>query len=145
MKKQVIILMSVFAILMSACIYSDLGVYNAEPIAGDPPTISVTTNLDTLTNPTVVDSLEVIYEIGIENGELYFVDALVKDIPVHESDTTHGSFWIYSNVLTEPGPDTLYLNIYYSTNSNSLADIIDFESALLELKYPIWIDKGGTK
>lgn len=137
--------MAGFVVLISACIYSDLSVYSVSPIAGDPPAISVTTSLDTLTDPTVIDSLEVIYNIEIENGKVYFVDALVEDIPVHESDTPHGSFWIYSNIPVEPGADTLYLNIYHSTNSNSLADIVEFEVALLGLKYPITIERGGVK
>jgi len=120
-----------------ACTYSEDDIYRVDPLPGDPPVVLATTNLDTINDLIAADSLEVAYEISIQNGELYFLDAWVGNNVVHESDTTSGSFWIYSLDAEIPGIDTLRLMIYYSSNTNSLADLFGIEALNLELKYAI--------
>ena len=129
-----------FIAFISACLYSEKGIYEFEPIPDDPPVISVTCNLDTIDNPTVIDSLEVIYELVIQNGDLYYVDALVGNLPVYDSDTSKGSFWLYPNHVQVPGVDTLYIDVYYSSNTNSLGDISGAEALDVNLKYAIYFN-----
>ena len=116
---------------LPACYYSDPEFYEVEPVPGDPPLISVSTNLDTLNNPPVNDSLEVIYQVEISGGELYYVYADVVHTTIFESDSTYGSFWINPLLANSSGVDTLYMEFYYSSNSNSLADKAGYE-ALVE-------------
>jgi len=123
--------------LLSACFYTDTEIYSVDPVADDPPEVSVVTNLDTLDNPKVNDSLEVIYEASIVDGELYFVDAVVSDQTIHFSDTTHGSFWIYPYQSEKTELDTLYMDFYYSSNTNTLADVTGYEALTTSLKYAI--------
>ncbi|TFH24031.1 MAG: hypothetical protein E4H10_11225 [Bacteroidia bacterium] len=138
MRKTILVLVSFTTLsLLSACYFTDSEWYKADPVADDPPEVSVITNLDTLYNPRVNDSLQVIYELSIVNGELYFMEAMVSDLTVHSSDSTYGSFWIYPSQSNETDLDTLYLDFYYSSNTNTLADIIGFEASITILKYVI--------
>jgi hypothetical protein len=123
--------------LIQGCMYTDYGHYYVEPIADDPPIIVARTNLDTLSNPVVEDSLEVIYDIDIQNGELYYLDAQVIDRRVYDSDSTEGSFWLYPNDVQMPGIDTLKMIIIYSSNTNTLGDVLGVEALELHLKYAI--------
>lgn len=125
------------AALIHGCMYSDYGHHFVEPVAGDPPVLSVATNLDTVINPEVIDSLEVIYEIDIQDGKLYYLDALVGNFLVYDSDTTRGSFWLYPDDVEIPGIDTLKLNMYYSSNTNSLGDLLGVEYLNTSLNYAI--------
>jgi hypothetical protein len=136
--KQLISIFSLgLLLLLPACFYTDSELYKVEPVAGDPPVFSVTTNLDTLYNPLVNDSLEVIYRVDIEGGELYYVYGVIAETQVFESDSIYGSFWINHGVAEEPGVDTLYLDFYYSSNSNSLADIVKYEALLTTLNLAV--------
>jgi len=135
--RRLILLLIGSICMLSACTYSDFGSHLVEPIADDPPVIAATTNLDTLINPEVSDSLLVIYDIAIQNGELYYLDASVSNFQVYDSDTAQGSFWLYPDDAQLPGIDTLKLAIYYSSNSNSLADVLGIEALNLSLKYAI--------
>jgi hypothetical protein len=123
--------------MFNACTYSDDGVYKVDPVADEPPIVVASTNLDSIEFPVVNDSLEVFYDISIQNGELYILDVLVGKEPVYESDTTRGSFWIYFYDAKQPGIDTLRMNFYYSSNTNSLADVLGVEARDLGLKYAI--------
>jgi len=128
------------ALLLSglpACFYSDANTYYVEPVPGDSPLVSVTSNLDTLYNPPVNDSLEVNYQVEVENGEFYYIYADIVNTPVFESDSSSGSFWINSMLADSSGIDTLYMEIYYSSNSNSLADKVGYEALSDILKYAI--------
>ncbi len=136
-KERHIHILAGFLMLCNACIYTDNEIFYVEPIPDAPPVIDVSTNLDTISDPTVEDSLLVVYDISIQNGELYFVDAWLPGRSVYESDTTHGSFWLYPHDALTPGIDTLYLDIYYSSNTNSLADIAGYEALEVNLKYGI--------
>jgi hypothetical protein len=123
--------------LLSACHYSDSEWYNVEPLGDDPPVVSVASNLDTLYQPRVNDSLQVIYEVSIINGELYFMEAVLSDQIVHTSDTTDGSFWIYPSQSSETGLVNLNMDFYYSSNTNSLADIVGYEARTISMQYAI--------
>lgn len=142
MKRIIIIVLVLFVILLDACVYSESGIYYTEPIPGDPPSFSVTTNLDTIPEPSVADSLEVIYDAEIANGEFYQVEAYILDELVFNSDTTDGSFLIYTTDVEVPGVDTLSIYFFYSTNSNSLADIFDLEYNYTQLDYAINFEEG---
>ncbi len=130
---------------LPACSYTDSEMYEVEPVPGDPPILSVSTNLDTLHNPPVNDSLEVIYQAVVEGGEFYYVYADVVNTSIFESDSSYGSFWIDSVLADSSGVDTLYMEFYYSSNTNSLADKVNYEARTEILKYAIDFNPGGTK
>jgi hypothetical protein len=138
MRKYIPILFA--ALLMAglpACFYSDSEMYYVEPIPGDPPVRLVSTNLDTLYNPQVNDSLEVIYQVEVSGGEFYYVYADVASSTVFESDSTYGSFWITPDMADSSAVDTLYMEFYYSSNTNSMADKLRYEALLDYLKIAI--------
>jgi hypothetical protein len=145
MKNRISILIALGIVcLISGCIYSDDGIYRVDPVADDPPLVLASTNLDSIENPVVIDSLEVVYDISIQNGELYILDVTLGNESLYQSDTTYGSFWIYAHDSELPGIDTLRMNIYYSSNTNSLGDLLGFEARELNLKYAIDF-KGNIK
>jgi hypothetical protein len=119
--------------------------YNVEPIADDPPLISVSTNLDTLQNPPVNDSLEVDYLVEISGGEFYYAYADVAGSTIFESDSTRGTFWITSLMADSSGVDTLYMEFYYSTNTNSLADKFGYEASVEYLNFAVDFNLGGAR
>jgi hypothetical protein len=138
MRMNICILLSLLLIsLIPACFYVDSEIYEVEPIPGDPPVISVTTNLDSLVDPPVNDSLEVIYDVEIEGGDLYYVYAGIDGNFVYESDSTHGAFWINPDHAALPVVDTLIMDFYYSSNSNSLADLVGYEALIKTLKIAV--------
>jgi hypothetical protein len=131
------VILAILLALLPSCFYSDSELYRVEPIPGDPPAFSASTNLDTLYHPAVDDSLQVTYQVKIEGGELYYVYAVIANTAVYDSDSTQGEFWIYPELAVDSGLDTLYLDMYYSTNSNSLADKVGFEAKLETLKIAV--------
>lgn len=140
-----ILLAALFISVLPSCFYSDSELYKVEPVPGDPPVISVSTNLDTLINPAVNDSLEVVYNVEIEGGELYYINAVVAGTQVFESDSINGSFWIPHNAGVIPSVDTLYMDFYYSSNTNSLADITGYEARILDLKFAVFFNLLDTE
>ena len=130
---------------LPACFYTDSEMYNVEPVPGDPPVRSVVTNLDTLHNPQVNDSLEVIYQVEVSGGEFYYVYADVASSTVFESDSTYGSFWITSDMADSLGVDTLNMEFLYSSNSNSMADKLGYEALFDYLKIAIDFNLLGAK
>jgi hypothetical protein len=124
-------------LLLPSCFFTDSEVYQVEPVPGDPPVISVVTNLDTLVNPAVNDSLELIYNVEIEGGDLYYVNAVISGAQIFESDSIYGSFWITSLMSAVTGVDTLYIDYYYSSNSNTLADIVGYEARIKQVKIAV--------
>ena len=138
-----------FAILilasLPACFYDDSDMYFVEPVPGDPPLISLSTSLDTLVNPTVSDSLEVAYLVEVSNGEFYYMYAYLAGSTVYESDSTQGTFWITSFMADSSGIDSLYMDFYFSTNSNSLADQLGYEAVVESLSYAIDFSMGGSR
>ena len=145
MKKQVIIFLAGIVAMIGACTYSESGIYHVDPVPGEVPIISVSTNLDTIDNVIVTDSLEVAYNVEIENGDFYLVEAYLANQLAYYSDTTHGAFWISWELVGEPGIDTLSFYFLYSTNSNSLAEIVGVEYNLIQLDYEINFDPGGER
>ena len=146
MRKFIPILFSVLLLAgLPACFYTDSEMYNVEPVPVDPPVRSVVTNLDTLHNPQVNDSLEVIYQVEVSGGEFYYVYADVASSTVFESDSTYGSFWITPDMADSLGVDTLYMEFYYSTNSNSMADKLGYEALLDYLNIAIDFNLQGAK
>ena len=138
MKRNIYIL--VIAILLAlpySCFYSDSELYRVNPIPGDHPVCSISTNLDTLYHPAVNDSLLLSYQVEIEGGEFYYIYAVITNTLVYDSDSTRGTFWIYPELTTDSGVDTLYLDLYYSTNSNSLADKVGYEAILKTVKIAV--------
>lgn len=119
--------------------------YFVEPLPDDPPLISVSTNLDTLTNPPVNDSLKVEYLVEITGGKLYYVYAEVAQSMVFESDSIHGLFWITRYMADSAGIHTLHMNFYYSTNSNSLADKFGYEAQILYRDFELDFNAGASK
>ena len=130
---------------LRGCYYSDTDMFYVEPIPDDPPILTISTNLDTLHDPPVNDSLEVNYLVDISGGEFYYVYADVAGSTVFESDSTEGSFWITSSMAGSSGIDTLYMEFYYSTNSNSLADMFGYEALAEYLNFALDFNLGGAK
>jgi len=146
MRKAILVLISfTVLVLLSACSFTDTEFYRADPVADDPPVVSVLTNLDTLFNPKVNDSLQVIYEVSVVNGNFYFMEALVSSWTIHSSDSAYGSFWVYPSQSYETDLDTLYLDIYHSSNSNTLADRIGYEASITRQAYIIDLNKEVKK
>jgi len=123
--------------LLSACYFTDNEIYKGDPVAGDPAEVTVSTNLDTIANIKIGDSLQVLYVLSIINGEFYLMDATFGDGSVYSSDTTEGSFWIYPSQSSASELDSLYLDFYHSSNTNTLADIAGYEARITSLKYAI--------
>lgn len=128
--------------LLGACIFTDDSLYEVDPVAGDPPVVSVITNLDTMELPRVNDSLQVIYDLSIENGQFFFMEAVVTAGTVHFSDSASGSFWIYPFQSLSNDIDTLSLEFYHSSNTNTLADLTGYEARITRLKYAIDFNQG---
>ena len=146
MKRSIYTLLAVVLLaLPQSCFYSDSELYRLDPIPGDPPVFSLSTNLDTLYHPAVNDSLHVSYQVEIEGGEFYYMYAVIANTTVYESDTTRGSFWIYPELATDSGVDTLFIDLYYSTNSNSLADQVGYEAILETVKFAVDFNLEDTK
>jgi hypothetical protein len=136
------------ALLMSClpgCFYSDSDMYYVEPIPDDPPELTVSTNLDSLYNPPVNDSLEVEYRVDIRHGELYYVYAEIARAMVFESDSVYGSFWITPFMADSAGIDTLHMEFYYSSNTNSLADKLGYEALVKYLDFALDFNTGGRR
>ena len=130
---------------MPACFYSDTEMFYVEPVAGDLPDITVSTNLDTLHNPQVNDSLEVEYLVEISNGEFFYVYADLAGSVVYESDTSQAAFWITPYMADSAGIDTLYMEFYYSSNTNSLADKLGYEARVKNLKFALDFNLAAAK
>ncbi len=139
-----LILLTAVLLMLGSCFYNESGIYYVEPLPDDPPVFSVTTSLDTLTDPEINDSLEVRYEVTIENGQFYLMEAYVADAGLYYSDSIRNSFWVYPDDVPFPGTDTLLMVFYYSTNTNSLADLINLEANVVRKTYGIDFKGGDT-
>ena len=137
MKKWFLTISAGLMLLCHSCFYTDADIYFVDVVPGEPPTFSVSTNLDTIIDPAVTDSLEVSYLATIENGEFYLARCFLLEDVIFQSDSLQNSFWLYPGDVVFPGLDTLYVYFYYSTNTNSLADQLKAEANIVERKYPI--------
>ena len=131
--------------VLPACFYADSEMYEVEPIPGDPPLLTVSTNLDSLINPPVNDSLQVNYHVDISGGDFYYVYADVFETTIFESDSIDGSFWINRSMADSTGVDTLYMEFYHSSNSNSLADRVGYEALVEYLKFAVDFNLEDTR
>jgi len=137
MRKWILVISAGMMLLVNACFYNESDIYFVDVVPGEPPVFSVSVNLDTIIDAEVTDSLEVSYGAEIENGEFYLIQSFVSNKLVFQSDSLQNSFWIYPDDVASPGLDTLYLYFYYSTNSNSLADLVKAETNIFQRKYPV--------
>ncbi len=150
------ILLSGFLLLLGACTYTNSDFYWVDPVPGDPASIEVTTSLDSMDNPTINDTLDllVMMDVEVTNGELYFIECFMDDIPVYDSliayendtaNTSHifrDTFEIQRTIALDSGYYSLFMYFYYSKNSNSLADIYGYEAKALEIEYDIYLEGG---
>lgn len=139
------IIIGVLALICQGCIYMEPETYFVDPVPSDPPTYIVCTNLDTIQAPSVSDSLEVSYLMELENGKFYLADAYLSSGQIYRSDSAHGSFMLYPYHAYSPGIDTLYINFYISSNTNSLADVFELEANLVQLKYGVLFEVPAKK
>lgn len=113
--------------MMYSCIYSEDEEYFKDIVPGTPPSVSLSTNLDTIDVPEVFDSLEIQYIIEIEGGELIWSQFLLEDSIVFSSDSAPNRFWLVNN-LVYSGLLKLRMEAYYNSNTGSLADILGIEA-----------------
>ena len=135
MRKAFLFLTLLSLLMMSACYFVDKEIYEVDPVAGDPAIVTVVSNLDTLPQAPVGDSLEVFYSVNMENGELFFMEALLSDEILYTSDSIEGSFYVYP--FQSAGVDSLFLDFYHSSNTNTLADKIGYEARITSRSYAI--------
>ena len=143
MKCPVLWLLAGMLLLAGSCVYSDDGVYRVDPVPGLRPVFSVTTSLDTVSEAVVADSLRVTYLATIENGEFYQAEVYLEGSGIHLSDSLEGSFWLRPAQVELPGIKTLSIYFFYSTNSNSLADIVGAEAFNEQRDYQVRFLYGG--
>jgi hypothetical protein len=144
---------SLCLVVLSSCSYTNNDDYLVEPVADAPARLNVQTSLDSLELPIVEDSLLVFYNVEVENGTLYYVEAIIDAFRIYELETDYNpdtlsgpymladSFWIRSSLPVEPGINTLLLSFYHSANTNSLGDILQLESRVVDLEFEV--DMGG--
>ena len=151
-----VLFIALLTLAVAGCSYTDSDIYYAEPIPGDSARVEVITNLDTIDNAEIIDSLLFKYSAEIEGGELYATQAKIEGQSLYIFYTDYNpdtltapyilsdSFWIMQDMQMGPRKNTLEFSIYYSSNTNSLADVIGTEAHVLELEYAITMG-GGTK
>ena len=147
-------LVLLITLLTPGCEYSDPNFYFAIPVPDDSARVVVATNLDDIDTAVIVDSLMFKYEAEIEGGELYLLEASISNIlfyqyqPDYNPDTITGpyslvdSFWIPGEVAAETGLSSLLFSLYYSSNTNSLADKVNIEAAILNLNFDLIVEGG---
>jgi hypothetical protein len=146
MRKHIyIFLTGLFLAGIPSCIFTDSETYYVDPIPGDLPQILVSTNLDTLYNPPVKDSLQVSYLVNISGGDFYYVYADIVNKTIFESDSMEGTFWITGSMAESAGVDTLYMEFYYASNSNSLGDKTGFEALSEILTFAVDFQPGNGR
>lgn len=142
MKLRTLICLAGMTLWLGSCYYTDRDINYVEPVPGDPPILTVITSLDTLAEPEVVDSMLIRYEVVVENGEFYLMQAYVGNVLLFASDSVENNFWLFTDDVPYLGTDTLYMDFYYSTNSNSLADLVGAEAYIEQLVYGIKFSEG---
>ncbi|MFH0758851.1 MAG: hypothetical protein V2B15_16300 [Bacteroidota bacterium] len=150
------IILLVISFFLIGCSYSNTEIYFVDPEPGEPAIIFATSNLDSMVDPSVTDSLLIIYKLEIEHAELYYVEGGMENYRIYEltpdydPDTLAGpfvvtdSFWLQGSLPVEPGSKSLFLSFYYSSNTNSLGDILGVEVDILDLEYTVTME-GGTE
>lgn len=156
MKGAIVSIIISAAMLLAGCTYSNPDIYYVTPQAGDSASVVLSTNLDSLDPIIVSDSLLFKYSAEIEGGELYFLEASVSNITVYQRytdydpDTIPGpfvfsdSFWIYSAMAPDTAVYPMLFSTYYSSNTNSLADVLGVEANILDLEFKLLMEGGGN-
>lgn len=156
MKRVIISLFAGLLLLAMACTYTNSEFYYATPIPGDSASINVSTNLDTVDPISIKDSLLFKYRAEINNGKLYLANASISSYtlyqfyPEYDPDTLMApyvlvdSFWIWSDLASDTGVYPMLLEFYYSSNTNSLGDVLGLEADILELNFDLILE-GGKK
>lgn len=156
MKRVIISLFAGPLLLAMACTYSNSEFYYATPIAGDSATVVVSTNLDTIDPIIIKDSLLFKYRAEIDNGKLYLANASIFSYTLYQFYTEYDpdtllapyvlvdSFWIWSDLAADTGTYPMLLELYYSSNTNSLGDVLGFEADILQLNFDLKLE-GGKK
>jgi len=144
-----VLILALLILAATGCSYSDPDIYYVEPIVANPASVLVLTNLDSIDTAPVADSLLLRYRAEIEGGEMYATQATIESQAIYlrytpyNPDTISGSFivsdsfWIRQDQLADTGVSTLGFNVYYSANTNSLADIVGLEAEILELEFKL--------
>ncbi|MCP4313764.1 MAG: hypothetical protein GY790_21125 [Bacteroidetes bacterium] len=150
-----LLLITLLTMVMGACSYSDTEIYYVEPVPNDSALMVLTTSLDTVGEAIITDSLLFTYRAVIEGGKLYFTEASIDNFILHQHETDYDpdtitgpfvlsdSFWIRRDMPVLPGINSMLFTLYYSSNTNSLADILGVEANIFEEEYII--DMGGIK
>jgi len=137
MRNLLAITISLFILFTVSCEYSERDIYYHSVIPGEPPSININTNLDTLEAPSIIDSLLISYEIMVAGGEFIWTRFLLSDSLIFYSDTATSSFWLKSEMATGSGTRELTMEAYYSTNSGSIADVLGIEAFKETIVYDI--------
>jgi len=147
---------ALLGVAMSACSFTDDQIYYVEPVPGDSAVVKVSTNLAPTDTSVIADSLLFIYDAEIEGGELYFTEASIDNLVLYQfatdydPDTVNGpyalkdSFWIRGDLPLEAGINTLLFSVFYSSNTNSLADKVRREATILDLEFNVKLE-GAKK
>ena len=140
------------ALLLAGCTYSNSDIYYVTPQPDDSASVAVITNLDSLDPIIVSDSLLFKYSVQIEGGELYLQEASVSNLTLYQHytdydpDTIVGpfvftdSFWIYSAMAPDTALYPMLFSVYYSSNTNSLADVLSVEADILNLEFKLLLE-----
>ena len=132
------ITISLFILFTVSCEYSENGIYYHNVIPGNPPSITIKTNLDTMEAPSLIDSIMISYEIKVDSGEFIWSRFLLSDVLIFNSDTATNSFWLRYEMANDSGMQELTMEAYYSTNSGSIADVAGIEALKESIVYDIW-------
>jgi hypothetical protein len=148
-------LILIFLLVLASCSYSDPEMYYAEPVPGDSTSVVLTTSLDTVEDAVVIDSLLFSFRAEVEGGKLYFTEASMGNISLYQNDANYDpdtltesyvladSFWLSRLIPVPQGENSMFLTLYYSSNTNSLADKVGLEAFTIEEEYII--NMGGVK
>lgn len=147
-------LLPVLILLLSvtSCEYISQDIHYVEPEAGTEPLLLPLTNLEADSVYVVRDSMLVAYEVFLNAGELYYIEASIGNLvhyshwPSYDPDTSGtwpvaaDSFYLEDVFHLDSGLHTLYMDFYHSTNSNSLADMLSLEYEMYTLEYQIILE-----
>lgn len=140
------------ALLLAGCSYTNSDIYYVTPLADDSASVAVITNLDSLDPIIVSDSLLFKYSVQIEGGELYLQEASISSLTLYQHYTNYDpdtivgpfvftdSFWIYSAIAPDTALYPMLFSIYYSSNTNSLADVLGVEADILDLEFKLLLE-----
>ena len=90
----------------------------------------------------IVRPKEITYSFEVTDGLFYLVVATLDEKEIYVSDLPSGSFILRPGMaVADYGFAELVVNVYTSTNTNSLADQVQAEAAIYQFKKRIRIDK----